>query len=395
MDSHQDIANDLKPLTEMDPGDKNVSYQRQSGLNLGVEADAGFQNEEKKTSSNSVGQKISHNAAPIKGPVGLDIGTANIVVAHNASNDIKTHMQLNAFFTIPYSNITGKTLSNDGVLFFHKNEDLYILGDSAENFANMFGGNTRRPIEKGILNPKENESISVIKAIINKLINKPQKKNERICFSVPGNPIDGPASVVFHESIIKRHLTNMGYVAESINEGLAVILSELSGNNFTGIGISMGAGMCNVCFSYLSVPVITYSVQKGGDYIDTMVGNSVNEPPTKIKVIKEEELDLSVEPRNLIETGLHIYYDDLFTTLSQSLQQVLGSSDNVPRLSKAMPIVLSGGTVLPRGVKKQFIKALKNIRLPVKISDILIAEKPLNATAKGALVMAASEEADM
>ncbi|MBW1815079.1 MAG: hypothetical protein JRJ39_15880 [Deltaproteobacteria bacterium] len=395
MDEPQDITNDLNPLSEKSTVDNKVSNQKQPGFDLGVEKDAGFHGEDKKASPNPSGRKTGNNIAQIKGPIGLDIGTANIVVAYNTSNDIKTHMQLNAFFMIPYSNITGKTLSNDGVLFFHKNDDLYILGDSAENFANMFGGNTRRPIEKGILNPKENESISVMKAIINKLITKPQKKNERICFSVPGDPIDEPASVVFHKSIIKRHLLNMGYVAESINEGLAVVLSELSGNNFTGIGISMGAGMCNICFSYLSVPVITYSVQKGGDYIDAMVGNSVNEPSTKIKVIKEEELDLSVEPRNLIETGLHIYYDDLFSTLSQSLQKVLGSSDNVPRLSKAIPIVLSGGTVLPRGVKKQFIKALKNIRLPVKISDIIIAEKPLNATAKGALVMAASEEVDM
>ncbi len=395
MVEHQDAADNLNPFSDIRSSNTTMNYQKQSGFDMGFEKDAGFQDSGKKASSESFERKASNNIVPIKGPIGLDIGTANIVVAHNSSNDIKTHMQLNAFFTIPYSSITGKTLSNDGVLFFHKNEDLYILGDSAENFANMFGGNTRRPIEKGILNPKENESISVIKAIINKLITKPQKKNERICFSIPGNPIDGPASVVFHESIIKRHLINMGYVAESINEGLAVILSELSGSNFTGIGISMGAGMCNVCFAYLSVPIIAYSVQKGGDYIDAMVGNSVNEPPTKIKVIKEQDLDLSVEPKNLIETGLHIYYDDLFSTLSQSLQKVLGSSDNVPRLSKAIPLVLSGGTVLPRGVKKQFIKALKNIRLPVKISDILIAEKPLNATAKGALVMAASEEADM
>lgn len=395
MDEHQDLTKGLDTLSGVSSNDDNVGTQNRSSLDLGVEKDAFLSDEKKNASINPTMRKPTNNLAPIKGPIGLDIGTANIVVAYNTQNDVQTHMQLNAFFTIPYSSITGKTLSSEGVLFFHKNEDLYILGDSAENFANIFGGNTRRPIERGILNPKENESISVIKAIINKLISKPQKKNERICFSVPGNPIDEQASVVFHESIIKRHLTNMGYMAESVNEGLAIILSELSGNNFTGVGISMGAGMCNICFSYLSVPIVMYSVQKGGDYIDTMVGNSVNEPSTKIKVIKEEELDLSVEPRNLIETGLHIYYDDLFSTLSQSLQKVLGSSDNIPRLSKPIPIVLSGGTVLPRGVKKQFIKALKNVRLPVKISDIIIAEKPLNATAKGAMVMAASDEADM
>lgn len=395
MDEPRDNVKSLQSPTGVNSGSTEANHQMSSGFETGADKNNGLFGENNGTADSSQGRRTGGQISQVKGPIGLDIGTANIVVAHNTSNDIKTQMQLNAFFTIPYSNITGKTLSNDGVLFFHKNEDLYILGDSAENFANMFGGNTRRPIESGILNPKENESVSVIKAIINKLIMKPQKKNERICFSVPGNPIDKPASVVFHESIIKRHLINMGYIAEPINEGLSVILSELSGNNFTGIGISMGAGMCNVCFSYLSVPVVTYSVQKGGDYIDTMVGNSVNEPPTKIKVIKESDLDLSVEPRNLIETGLHIYYDDLFSILSRSLQQVLGSSDNVPRLSKAIPIVLSGGTVLPRGVKKQFIKALKNIRLPVKISDILIAENPLHATARGALVMAASEEADM
>lgn len=60
--------------------------------------------------------------------------------------------------------------------------------------------------------------------------------------------------------------------------------------------------MCNVCFSYLSIPVIRYSIQKGGDYIDSMVGRSVGESPTKIKLIKEKELDLSIQPRTRIET---------------------------------------------------------------------------------------------
>ncbi|MEA1933427.1 MAG: hypothetical protein U9N60_03205 [Thermodesulfobacteriota bacterium] len=35
----------------------------------------------------------------------------------------------------------------------------------------------------------------------------------------------------------------------SINEGLATVMSELAHDNFTGIGISMGGGMCNVCLS--------------------------------------------------------------------------------------------------------------------------------------------------
>jgi hypothetical protein len=340
-------------------------------------------------------KKKKKTEGALKGPIGLDIGTANIVVAQNRGKDIRALRQLNAFFTVPYSNITRRTLLRDEVTFFEKDKKLYVLGYSAETFANTFGGNTRKPIESGLLNPRENESISVIRAIISGFIQGPQTKDEKICFSVPGEPLDRPASVVFHESIIRMHLKSLGYSPISINEGLAVILSELSGNNFTGIGISMGGGMCNVCFAYLSVPVITYSIQKGGDYIDSMVGSSIGESSTKVKEIKEEGLDLTVEPKDRVEIGLHVFYDDLFSSLVKSLQQVLGSSDNIPRLSMAVPIVLSGGTVIPRGSREKFEKAISGIRLPIRISDIIIAQKPLYATAKGALTMAMTEEKEL
>src|SRR3712207_9023027 len=44
--------------------------------------------------------------------------------------------------------------------------------------------------------------------------------------------------------------------------------SELQEENFTGIGISFGGGMCNVSVSFMSIPMITFSVPKSGDYID-------------------------------------------------------------------------------------------------------------------------------
>lgn len=331
----------------------------------------------------------------IEGQIGLDIGTSNIVVAYNEDKNIKNLLQSNAFFTVPYSKMTKKTLLREETMFFDKDDQHYILGTSAEKFANTFDGNTRRPVESGLLNPREVESIDVIKAIINNLVRKPHKKNKKICFSVPGDPIDNPDSIVYHESIIKMHLQSLGYSPISINEGMAVVLSELSATNFTGIGISMGGGMCNVCLSYLSVPVVKYSIQKGGDYIDRMVGKSVGEPPTKIKMIKEEGLDLSAEPAGRIEYGFHIYYDYLFSTLIKSLRQVLGSSDNIPRLSRPMPVAISGGTVIPRGSKEKFKKALEEINLPIKISDIIVADHPLYATAKGALVMAITEESEI
>ena len=45
--------------------------------------------------------------------------------------------------------------------------------------------------------------------------------------------------------------------------GLAVVFAEMGFSNYTGIGISCGSGLCNVCFSVLSVPVIQFKRAEG------------------------------------------------------------------------------------------------------------------------------------
>jgi hypothetical protein len=183
----------------------------------------------------------------------------------------------------------------------------------------------------------------------------------------------------------------MGYTPISVNEAMTVVLSELSDEDHTGIGISLGGGMCNVCLSYLSFPVITYSLQIACDYIDSMVGQSVGEPATKIKLIKEHELDLGSEPKDRVMTAIHIFYDDLINKLIDSMQRVLSSTDQIPMIANPIPIVLSGGTAMPKRFTERFTKTLKNYKLPVEISTVRLADDPLNTTAKGALIMAMTE----
>ena len=122
-----------------------------------------------------------------------------------------------------------------------------------------------------------------------------------------------------------------------------------------------------------------------------LVEKAVGETATKIKQVKEDKLDLSIEPTNNVETALHIFYDDLFSTLVQAMQKAFGSTDKMPRISDGVPIVLSGGSIMPKGSKEKFERAMMDINLPVKISDIVVAEKPLYATAKGSLKMAMEE----
>jgi len=345
---------------------------------------------DKTPSDESTIPKKNSPAEPLSsGPLGLDIGTANIAIAQKRGEREITRVQLNAFYTLAYSRMTEIALLNDGGMFVKANGKIHALGYQAENFANIVGGVVKRPIAGGILNAKEEDTTFIIKALLNKMITDAPVKNTKICFSIPGEPIDSAASVFYHEAIIKKHLEQKGYQAESVNEGLAVVLSELAfpaiNQPYTGIGISMGGGMCNVCFAYLAVPVVTYSIRKGGDYIDAMSAEAVGETQGKVRIVKETRLNLAKAPTEKIETALHIYYEQLFGFLAKSLQTQLGATDRIPLLRQGIPIVLSGGAASPPGAVEKFKQALDAIRLPVNISDIILAKRPLLTTARGAL----------
>ena len=60
-------------------------------------------------------------------------------------------------------------------------------------------------------------------------------------------------------------LEDLGYDVRAINEGLAVVLAELVANDFTGVGISFGGGMCNVCLAYLGLPAVTFSTTRASN----------------------------------------------------------------------------------------------------------------------------------
>ncbi len=343
--------------------------------------------------SNFTGKMKCQRIAEVgHGSIGLDIGTSNIVVYERGKSEASVQMESNVFLTVPSLPQTKKILTGNDIQFLEKKEFLYILGNHAEEFVSILGGRTKQSMESGMLNLGEDEGINVIHAILNRLIPSPKKENEPLWFSVPGKPIDSPEAAIFNESIFKTYLMTLGYSPQPINEGMATLISELSDGHVTGIGISIGGGMCNICCAYLSIPVVTYSILMGGDYIDKMVASSVGESPVKIKSIKEKELDLLSKPKNNIEHGLHACYDSLFSTLAESLEQVLSTSDSVPKLRQAIPIILSGGTVLAAGSRDKFASALQKVNLPLEVSDIVLAKNPLLATAKGAFMTTVGKE---
>ena len=320
---------------------------------------------------------------------GLDVGTSRIVsIRQDGPDGAVSADQLNAFVSVSETKFLTDMLVKNRMAYTRIRDEIAVLGYDAQHFANIFNSEVRRPMKKGLITPDEIYAIPVMKEIINLVLPRPEEVAQPLCFSVPAPEAGFEADLVFHEGMLKKHLVGLGYKAKSITEGLAVVLSELANDNFTGIGISMGAGMCNVCFSFLSVPVIVFGISRGGDDIDTSVARMMHETGNRVRIIKEESLDFTKTPKSNLENALIIYYEDLIITLLNNLVGVLSRGENLPRLNQAIPIVLAGGTCLPNGFKVKFEQLLKEAKMPIAISSVRLARDPLRTTAMGALVSA-------
>jgi hypothetical protein len=287
-------------------------------------------------------------------PVGLDVGTSKVVSARRGGKDVACA--------------------------------------ATERFANMFNAETRRTMADGLINPSEKLAWPVLEQILKTLVPKPQTASEILAFSVPAAPPGKEAQLTYHEATLRKHLQSVGYRAMAINEGLAVIFSELEDHNFTGIGVSCGGGMCNATLAFLSIPSIMVALPKAGDFIDRSAGEAVGEHATRVKAIKEEGLDLTRAPRDKLEKALHIYYEDVVETLVDTMRRAISKADSLPKTDRALPMVLAGGTAKPRGFRELFERTLRARKFPVEISEIRMASDPLTSTARGAHIAAMFEK---
>jgi hypothetical protein len=343
------------------------------------------------------------NSSSTANAIGLDVGTSRIVSAvplnDGSSSTYEFKSQLNAFVNIPYSRMTVTSLQREGIPHTVRptganSQEISVHGDESERFADLMNTEIRRPMTRGVLDAKESEGIHMMQQIIRALAPaNPENdgRKGRVCFTVPAPPLGAEESLTYHETTVRQLLEQLGYETRSVNEGLAVVYGELESTNYTGIGISCGGGLCNVCFSYLSVPVLSFSIAKAGDYIDSNAAAMTGERANHIRIVKEGGFHFNGFFGDKVQQVISVYYEDMIKTLVNGIKEAFTSARNMPRLTKPIPLVLSGGTALPPGFRDRFEKIFRESDVPVQLSEVRLAAKPLETAAKGALIAALSE----
>ena len=326
---------------------------------------------------------------------GLDVGTANLVAAEqNESGEVIIRSKRNVFLDIPVETYTKQMLTRQNVPYVIQGKKMYVLGDDAFELANVLNKNTRRPMKDGLISPKEQDALPVMKLLISSILGEPRIKDEVCFYSVPGDPIDSDLSVVYHKDLFDAVLRSLGYKPSHIIEGHALVFAELAEDDFTGIGISCGGGMFNACVSYKSMPALFFSTSRGGDWIDNNVAKVLGIKPAKAAMLKEKGVDL-MAPKSREDDAIAIYYRNLINYTLSNIRDRFQSAEEMPTFPDPVTMVFAGGTSRPTN----FIELVRAVHkemtdFPIPVKEIRQSQDPLNGTAKGALTAALLETAE-
>lgn len=333
--------------------------------------------------------------------LGIDVGTGNLVCARQVADDkVELNAMRNMFLPISPEELSSSEISNtqlDYVEIYDGDEleTIAIIGEDSYRFANIFGQEIRRPMEKGIISSKDADAIDIMAAMFEKLIGG-KVSNGYCVYSVPAQAIDVDIPpVLYHEKVFGKIFSSLGYKSKPMNEGMSVVYSECSKENFTGIGISFGAGLTNVACSYKGTPTLTFSISRGGDWIDKSVADSIGKLATRVTSIKEKNLDLMGLPdgkkeEKRVKQSLQIYYENLIRYVLKAFVHKFKETAEGLDINEKIPIILSGGTSLCVGFKELFENVFNDMRneFPYDISEIRMAKNPLNSVALGNLIYA-------
>jgi hypothetical protein len=323
---------------------------------------------------------------------GLDVGTNMLVSAsldENGSPIFK--MQRDAFYIIrPKTEVNRNSikvsLDKRGANYIIDGDGSYVIvGEDALEIAIERNDFAKRPMQKGVISPKEKASLPMLKLLIESLIGK-GNEGDLCIYSVPGKPIDSSFDIMYHQEMMGLYLRQMGYNAQPINEAYAVALSELLDDGLTGIAISLGAGMTNIAIVHEGDPLVEFSVTRGGDYIDQSVGHALDISPSLVQIEKEAGVDL-FNPSTKIMEAVAVYYTSVIDYALKNIAYELGQREKeLPLFRKPVPIIVSGGLSLAEGFVKKVEGVLSTVNFPIKISEVRRATDPMKAVAQGALL---------
>lgn len=345
-------------------------------------------NQDKPVEQKPVTPAVS-NSNSVSKAIGVDVGTAFIVSGkYNDKQELVTKSVRDGFFKLDSTKQKKNMLDSSNVHYLKMDDYLYVVGNEAFDMAVLFEQTLRRPLKDGVLSASEKEAEPILMEILKQVVGN-CSTNDIVYYSVPADPVDSNFDIIYHEAKFKHFFEKLGLKnINPLNEAMAIVNSELSDRMFTGLAISFGAGMTNVAMSYRGLEIFSFSVARGGDWIDKEVSQNRQISLADATATKEADGFNLLEPKDVVEDAIRIFYNAHLEYVTGHIIKNLEKHARKIKLKEKLKVVLSGGTSKPKGFIELFQQQINQKPWSIPVGDIVHASNPLDAVARGCLIAA-------
>lgn len=333
--------------------------------------------------------------------IGFDCGTYHLVCCKRGGDGgFAYKKEVNAFLQLPLENrFVFNMMKNAGVPLIEQPEANvgYALGEAAVNMAyTMTQIELKRPMKDGCLNPREQHAQQIMNVMCHSLIGEIDEDGSILYYSVPANAINHETDADYHgkvlEAMFRSYRSEKGHRVDPhpINEALALVYAELQNKAWTGVGISFGAGMVNLCYAMYGAPIFQFSLVNSGDWIDKMASKAIGEDTTTYVNREKMHADLTKEnPETLVQRAIKTQYEIMIQHTVAGIKKGVEEAGNKARSEQPIDIVIAGGTSMPKGFDDLFRKILDQSKITnLKIGEVIRPADPLFSVARGCLIAA-------
>lgn len=305
------------------------------------------------------------------------------------------------YATLPDTSAQRQLLDRAGVTYALCEGHLVLMGDPAAELARSFQTTCLDLLPGGIVPQADPVARQVAGLLVDALLPPARQPNELCCFTQPGHALRRHGGKSGQKEFFTQLIRLRGYTPVLVNAGMALIHAEMRAEEFTGLGISLGASGCEISMAHHGHEVLACSSPRGGQWIDRHVAESrkhhcwdaCGQPLLDVELgrdDKEAATGSLAAPETRDDQLLAELYSQILDAVLLELSRELASHPRRETLPRRVSVICGGGLSFACGICELLRQRIEATELRIEVGEIRRASSA-DAIVRGCLINAELE----
>ena len=327
--------------------------------------------------------------------IALDVGCHTLRSLRVTANELRARQSAAGYTLLRDTPAVRGLLERAQLQYACGDGRLLLIGDSAAELSASFQTDWHPlgvPADAGSQPALDRR---VFAAMLEQLLPAATEPHTLCCYTCAGDATRESGE----RSLVAQIVRLRGYSPLALSPGMAVVLAELEPQQFTGIGISLGSGSCDMTLAHRGRELVSCSWPRGGRWVDEQFARELRLVDSRLPRGAAVELDEAqrrkescagdlASPKTRDEHILADIHRALLVQAGERLQSELRQSPFAPRLPASVQIVCAGGGCRIKGFTALLQQAAEICRWPFSIDGVRIAAADPFTVARGCLIQA-------